>query len=105
MRWRRGLEAVVAPAGLSFTQWLVLEALRQLISETGDAVNQNEVARRLELDRMTISAVMRRLEQKQWVDRASDLTGRAWRIFLTRRAAALLRQQSAEIEALSLRPF
>jgi DNA-binding MarR family transcriptional regulator len=62
MRWRRRAEAALSQAGLTLTQWIVLDALRELIAETEDAVSQNEVCDRVELDRSTISSVMRRLE-------------------------------------------
>jgi DNA-binding MarR family transcriptional regulator len=101
MRWRRRVEAALADLGLTFTQWLVLSATRELIVQTGDAVNQNEVAARVELDRSTTSQVMRALAKKQLVDRGGDLTGRAWRIILTSRAVKLLREAAARIEAAS----
>ena len=101
MRWRRQVEALLAGIEISFTQWLVLDALQGLIAETEDAVSQNDVARRLELDRMTISLVMRALERKQLVSRGIDITGRAWRVLLTTEAEALLREYAASIEAAS----
>ena len=101
MRWRRAVERALTGTGLTFTQWLVLDALRELIAETRDAAIQNEIAARVELDRGTISLVMRALEKKQLVDRAPDITGRALRIWLTLRAEALLREQAAGIEAAS----
>jgi DNA-binding MarR family transcriptional regulator len=110
MRWRRAVESALregAPARalggvrLTFTQWLVLDALRELIADTDDAVNQREVAERVELDHGTISLVMATLEKKGLVDRGSDLTGRGWRIFVTTRGARLLRDTAAPIEAVS----
>jgi DNA-binding MarR family transcriptional regulator len=101
MRWRRAVEEALTGTGLTFTQWLVLDAVQELIAETDDAVIHNEVAARLELDRGTISLVMRTLERKQLVDRAPDITGRAWRVWLTDRAVSVLRDQAARIEASS----
>ncbi len=75
MRWRRQVEALLAGVGVTFTQWLVLDALRELIAAMEDAVSQNDVARRLELDRVTVSEVMRALERKQLVSRGIDITG------------------------------
>jgi DNA-binding MarR family transcriptional regulator len=102
-RWRRRAEAALSDAGLTLSQWMVLDALSELIAETEDAVSQNEVCERVELDRATISAVMRRLEKKQLVSRGIDLTGRAWRIFLTPRAEVLLRQCAIPMEYASSR--
>ncbi len=101
MRWRRQVEAVLAGVGITFTQWLVLDALRELIAELADAVSQNDVARRLELDRVTVSGVMRALERKGLVSRGIDITGRAWRVFLNAEADALLREFASAIEAVS----
>jgi DNA-binding MarR family transcriptional regulator len=101
MRWRRHVESVLAVLGITFTQWLVLDALRELVAETEDAVSQNDVARRLELDRVTISGVMRTLERKWLVSRGIDITGRAWRVFLTDEADSLLREFAPAIEAIS----
>jgi DNA-binding MarR family transcriptional regulator len=97
MRWRRRVEATLANADLTFTQWLVLDALQVLIDEAEDAVSQNEVCSRLELDRSTISAVMRLLQEKQLVSRGIDITGRACRVFLTDTAEALLGAYSPSI--------
>jgi hypothetical protein len=36
-RWRRTVEAELSAAELTFTQWLVLEALHSLVVESGDA--------------------------------------------------------------------
>lgn len=83
MRWRAAVESSLAGTGLTFTQWLVLDALRDLIRESDDAVNQSEVGARLALSRANVSFVMRALERKWLVSRGPDLTGRAWRIFLT----------------------
>ena len=40
-RWRRRVDGALAGSGLTFRQWLVLDAIRSLVEETGDAVNQN----------------------------------------------------------------
>ena len=101
MRWRGRVEAALGGSALTFTQWLVLDALRELIAETGDAVNQNEVAARVALSRATVSFVMSALDKKGLVDRGPDLTGRAWRIFLTARAERLLCDVTADIETAS----
>ena len=102
MRWRRGVEQALAAVGLTFTQWQILDAIRRLIAETEDAVNQNEIAAEVELDRSTVSQVMRTLEQKQLVDRGPSATGLAWRVFLTRRAIRLLNEHRSKLEAVSV---
>ena len=90
MRWRRAVEEVTLQVGLTFTQWLVLDAIRELYAETGDASIQNEISVRVELDRSTVSQVMQKLERKGLVDRGIDIIGTAWRTLLTERAKSLL---------------
>ncbi len=99
MRWRAAVESRLAGTGLTFTQWLVLDALRDLIRESDDAVNQSEVAARVALSRANVSFVMGALERKWLVSRGPDLTGRAWRIFLTDSGEQLLCAVTARVEA------
>ncbi|MES1177745.1 MAG: MarR family transcriptional regulator [Myxococcales bacterium] len=101
MRWRRAVERVTRQADLTFTQWLVLDAIRELFEETGDASIQNEISVRAELDRATISVVMRNLERKGLVDRGIDMIGTAWRTFLTKRAVSVLDELRPKISAIS----
>jgi DNA-binding MarR family transcriptional regulator len=83
MRFRRVMDQLLLPLHLTFTRWLVLECTRMLIAETGDAVNQAQVGRRADMDSMTISYVMRRLQEDGCVDRGPDVSGPAYRIILT----------------------
>jgi len=77
------VEAELKGVGLTFPQWLVLDATNRLIHESKDAVNQNAVARRAELDRMTVSQVMRTLAKLGHVDRGPDAVGPGYRIWVT----------------------
>jgi DNA-binding MarR family transcriptional regulator len=95
------VEAELRAAQLTFTQWLVLEATSTLIEESKDAVNQSAVARRTELDRMTISQVMRTLSERGLVDRAAGDSGPAYRIVLSRKGQLVLRQATARAAAAS----
>jgi DNA-binding MarR family transcriptional regulator len=103
MRWRRGVEALTTPAGLTFTQWLVLDAIRELFDETEDASIQNEIASWIELDRTTVSQVVRRLLQKGLVDRDVDYRGKAWRVYVTDCGATLLAELYPRIKLASTR--
>jgi DNA-binding MarR family transcriptional regulator len=98
-RWRRAVEKELAPLGLTLTQWLVLTATEELVRETGDAVNQNAIAARTELDRMTISQVMKTLAARAWVERGPDASGRAYRIGLTRRGEKTARLAATRVAA------
>jgi DNA-binding MarR family transcriptional regulator len=82
-RWRRAVEAELRGLGLTFTPWLVLAATDALIRESKDAVNQNAVAARTELDRTTVSQVMVALERLGHVDRGPDFIGPGYRIWIT----------------------
>ena len=103
VRWRRAVEAALAGTGLTFTQWFVLDALRELIVETDEAATQTEVAARVELGHGTVSMVMGTLARKYLVDREPDFSGRAWRTLLTDRSRRLLCEVAAAIEAASWR--
>jgi len=80
---------------------LLLDSLPELIAETEDAVIQEEIAARLELDRATICQVTQRLEASAWVSRGPDITCTAWRVFLSEQAEQLLRRIDAQLEAAS----
>jgi DNA-binding MarR family transcriptional regulator len=82
-RWRRDVEHRLRRVGLTFPQWFVLDAVKRLIRDTKDAVNQNDVAWLTELDRMTVSQVMTTLAERGQVDRDTDAVGRGYRIRVT----------------------
>lgn len=100
-RWRRRVEAALRDAGLTFTQWLVLDATERALEAQRDAVNQSDVSRITELDRMTVSQVMRTLSDLGMVDRGPSASGPAYRIFLTRKGKHVLREAEESILAAS----
>jgi DNA-binding MarR family transcriptional regulator len=100
-RWRRRVEAALRDVGLTFTQWLVLDAAERAVEAQRDAVNQSDVSRTTELDRMTVSQVMRSLSELGMVDRGPSASGPAYRIFLTRKGKHALREAQASIGAAS----
>jgi DNA-binding MarR family transcriptional regulator len=79
----------------------LLHSAQRLIEETEDAVIQAQIAARIELDQTTVSQLVRRLDERQLVSRGGDITGKAWRIYLTDEAIQLLRDLDDPIEALS----
>jgi DNA-binding MarR family transcriptional regulator len=97
-RWRRVVEKELRALGLTFTQWLVLDSADELIEETEDAVNQRSIAERAELDAMTVSQVMKTLEGKDLVNREPDVSGRAYRVFVTKRGQKLLQAAAPLVE-------
>ncbi len=101
LRWRRRMKACLAATGISFTEWLVLDATWSLVHRTGDAVSQNEVARDLELDAMTIWHAMAVLDHRGFVSRGCSMSGKAWRVFVTSKGADFLRAVKPGLEGAS----
>jgi DNA-binding MarR family transcriptional regulator len=101
VRWRKRVEAVLASSGLTFTQWLVLEATRELLRATEDAVSQGDVAAHLEMHRTTVSDAMIVLASKGLVDRGCAAEGPSWRVILTSKARQLLRHLEPLLDVVS----
>jgi DNA-binding MarR family transcriptional regulator len=102
-RWRRAVEKELSAVGLTLTQWLVLDALQTLLSAADRSVNQNAVAAHTELDRMTVSQVMKTLVTKAWVVRTPEPFGRAYRVQLTRRGTQTARSAALCVAAATRR--
>lgn len=96
-RWRRAVESELRSLELTFTQWLVLDATSRAIATERDAVSQSDVARTCELDRMTVSQVMKTLAERGLVDRGPSAEGPAYRIFLTQRGEQTVRRAEARV--------
>lgn len=90
VRFRRRLEACLSHLDLTLNQWLVLEGTRQVIVEQGDATSQLQVAERVEMNEMTLSRLMRGLDERGLVDRSDSFMSPALRILLTNRGEAVL---------------
>lgn len=91
LRWRRRMKTCLASSGITFTEWLVLDATWSLVSRTGDAVSQNDVALDIEVDAMTIWHAMAVLDHRGFVSRGCSMSGKAWRVFVTDEGLNLLR--------------
>ena len=102
VRWRRKVLAALAPTELTFTQWLVLEAIRELREESEEDPIQSEIAVRVELDRATITRVIQHLERRRLSNRGVDRHFAAWSVVLDERAEVRLRDYRQPIEELSL---
>jgi DNA-binding MarR family transcriptional regulator len=102
-RWRRVIEDALAGFDLTLAQWLVLDALAKEIAAQSDAVSQATVARRLEMDRVTVSQVTRLLDRRGLVSRGPDLTGPGLRIWVTAAGERLLAQGRPQFDAASAR--
>jgi len=98
-QWRRRVEAALRGVELTFTQWFVLDGVARAEAMQRDAVSQSDVARATELDRMTVSQVMKILVDRDLVDRGPSASGPTYRIILSRRGAQVLREAEEAISA------
>lgn len=101
VRWRQRVNACLVPLGVSFIEWLVLDATWSLVHRTGDAVSQNELGKDLELDSLTVWHAMAGLEHRGLVSRGCSMSGKTWRVFVTRQGADLLRAIQPGVEGAS----
>jgi DNA-binding MarR family transcriptional regulator len=101
LRWRQRMKTCLASSGIGFTEWLVLDATWSLVDRTGDAVSENEVAKALELDAMTIWHALAVLDHRELVSRGCSMSGKAWRLFVTGKGADLLRAVKPVVERAS----
>lgn len=79
----------------------MLDATWSLVSRTGDAVSQNDVASDLEIDAMTIWHAMAVLDHRGLVSRGCSMSGKAWRVFVTGEGVDLLRAVKPSLEGAS----
>jgi DNA-binding MarR family transcriptional regulator len=101
LRWRRHMKACLASSGITFTEWLVLDATWSLGSRTGSAVSPNEVAVDLEIDALTLWHAMAVLDQRGLVSRGPSMSGKSWHVSVTREGVDLLHALKPSIEMLS----
>lgn len=101
VRWRRRIEELLGPAGLTFTQWLVLSATSELVRAARDALSQNDVAVHLDMHRSTVSDAMVALASLGLVDRGYAAEGPSSRVFVTAKGAELLAQLGPRLDEAS----
>lgn len=93
--WERGIRARLEPLGLTHTQFVLLASLRWL-----GGASQAELSRHSGCDSMTVSAVVRTLAARGWVDRSDDEHDRrAKRLVMTASGAALVDAAVPRVEA------
>jgi DNA-binding MarR family transcriptional regulator len=100
MNFRRVAEAELRAHDVSFALWWVLYTTDQLIRELedDDAISQQAVSLRTELDKSTVSYLMGILADRALVDRGPDAFDRSYRIGLTSKGERLLAQSWSAIE-------
>jgi len=101
LRWRRRMKAALEPSGLTFTEWLVLDATRSLVNRSGDCVSPNDVAHDIEIDAMANWHAMAVLDHRGLVSRGCSMSGKAWRVFVTQKGLDLLRATQPNLEQVS----
>lgn len=75
---RKRFDARAATLGLTRAQWRVLARLRRR-----EGINQTELAEILEIETITLTRHIDRLEAKGWVERRRDPSDRrAWKLYL-----------------------
>jgi DNA-binding MarR family transcriptional regulator len=82
----------LAPEGISFSDWLVLEGLLDARAPMQEGVYQTEVARHTGLSERVVSASMVKLDGRGLVDRGPGEDPRSWAVLLTRKGVSLLRR-------------
>lgn len=101
MRWQRRVDGALARLDLSFNQWLILDCVASLHRETGDAVSQVQVSRRLGFGKPSVSRLMARLDRRGLTDIAPAWPTKEYRIYLTRTGRELVAQGWLVLEMVS----
>lgn len=101
VRWRQRVKACLASSGLSFSEWLVLDAAWSLMQRTGEAVSQSVVGKELDLDDLAVWHALAVLDHRGLVSRSRSISGKAWRVFVTGTGEALLRAVQPGLEGAS----
>lgn len=95
--FRRAFNARTKDSGITALQWRLLSYLKRY-----EGVRQGPLAELIEVEPITLSRMVDRLAEAGLVERRADPTDRrAWRLYLTPRAADLLGEMREVAEALN----
>ena len=100
-RWRHAVEEALEPVALTLTQWWILSATDVLVTEAGEAISQNAIARWARVDRATTSQVIRKLETEGLIDRSPEFGGPAFRVLVSPKGRRILRSATPLVETAS----
>lgn len=89
--WRRQVEAVLAPLGLTHPQFVTLASIGRLTRE-GTALSQAALGRHVRLDPNTMSQILRGLEKRALIERRRGRDTRAKNPVLTETGRALVEE-------------
>ena len=98
VEWRRAVEAVLAPLGLTHPQFVVLASIGWLARE-GAPPSQAALGRQVGLDPNTMSQILRGLERRRLIERRHRIDERAKQPLLTAAGAALASRALPAVEA------
>ena len=85
------------PLGITRAQWVVLGVLYR-----EDGVTQADLAKRMDLGRVSLGGIIDRLEAAGWVRRSQDLQDRrANRVWLTEKVVDVRRQMQRRVDTLN----
>ena len=102
MLWQRKQKKVLDPLDLTHTQFVLLAALGWL-SKKNETVTQVDIANQSNADRMMVSKVLRKLEEKGFITRQEHETDtRAKTIRLTTDGEHVLQKAIIEVENVDL---
>jgi DNA-binding MarR family transcriptional regulator len=102
MLWQRKQKRVLDPLNLTHTQFVLLSSLAWL-SKENNAVTQVDIANLSNTDRMMVSKVLRKLEEKQFITRQEHQTDtRAKIIKLTQKGIEVLQKAIVKVESADL---
>jgi len=95
--FRRAFNARVKDSGITALQWRLITYLKR-----HEGIRQGPLAELIEVEPITLSRMVDRLVEAGLVERRADPADRrAWRLYLTPRAGALLGGVRAAVEALN----
>lgn len=95
--WRRSIEAVLKPLGLTHPQFVIL-ATTAYLTRTGEKASQADIGRKAALDPNTTSQILRSLETKRLIERSETSNERSKYPVLTAAGAKSLAKAMPAVE-------
>jgi DNA-binding MarR family transcriptional regulator len=96
--WRRAIESVLKPLGLTHPQFVILASLAWL-TRGGQSPSQVEISRQAGLDPNTTSQILRGLQAKKLIERKHRVDERSKSPTLTTRGAQVLADAMPAVES------
>ena len=96
--WRKAIETVLKPLGLTHPQFVVL-ATTGWLTRTGERASQAEIGRKAALDPNTTSQILRGLQAKGLIERSHNIDERSKYPILTATGAESLAKAMPAVES------